>query len=131
MKIEDNKVYTCPECDSEHICVTMFCSVHPNAQDVDVDWESDVGDSDKWSCDDCGHTGFLPNVESLDDDEEETMVCDLCGAVEDETDAISSGWLPDYYDGEDYHADPVCPDCCASKITTNEDGDNFLIKVAH
>ena len=124
---DDNKVYTCPECKSEHLSVSMRCSVNPNTNDVEVDWESDVGDSDKWSCDDCGHSGFLPDVESLD----ESMTCALCGKVEDEHDAITRGWIPDYLDGEEHKMDPVCVECCAAQITTNEDGDSILIKTAH
>lgn len=127
MKLSDeNKVYTCPECDSENLSVSMRCSVNPNTNDVEVDWESDVGDSDKWSCDDCGHSGFLPDVESLD----ESMTCALCGKVEAEHDAITRGWIPDYLDGEEHKMDPVCVECCAAKIFTNSDGENELIKVA-
>lgn len=134
MKLSDeNKVYTCPECDSEQLSVSMRCSVNPNTNDVDVDWESDVGDSDKWTCDECGHCGFLPNVASLDEDEDnETLTCDLCGKVEDEDDAIARGWIPEYINEEGATCiDPVCVECCAARITTNEDGDSILIKTAH
>jgi transcription elongation factor Elf1 len=132
MKIEPNKVYTCPECDSEHICVMMACSVNPNTNDVDVDYEEDVSKSKTWSCDDCGNEGFIPDVASIDDDEDnETLTCDLCGKVEDEHDAIARGWIPDYLDGEEHKLDPVCVECCAAKITTNDDGDSILIKTAH
>lgn len=134
MKLSDeNKVYTCPECDSEHLSVSMRCSVNPNTNDVDVDWESDVGDSDKWTCDECGNSGFLPNVESLDDDDDNgTLTCDLCGKRENEDDAIAEGWIPEYINEEGHTCiDPVCVECCAARITTNEDGDNELIKTAH
>lgn len=145
MKLSDNKVYTCPECDSECLSVSMRCSVNPNTNDIDVDWESDVGDSDKWTCEECGNSGFLPKVKSIDgddddddddnddddDDDNETLTCDLCGRRENEDDAIAEGWIPEYINEEGHTCiDPVCVECCAARITTNEDGDNELIKTA-
>lgn len=66
-----------------------------------------------------------------EDDEQETMVCALCSKVEYEQDAISRGWIPDYLDDDEHKMDPVCVECCAARITTNEDGDSILIKTAH
>lgn len=69
---------------------------------------------------------FGPNDES-----DETMTCALCGKVEAEHDAITRGWIPDYLDGEEHKVDPVCVECCAARITTNDDGDSILIMTAH
>jgi hypothetical protein len=135
MKIQPNKVYTCPDCDSERICVMMQCSVRPNTHDVDVDWEEDVSKSKTWSCDDCGNEGFIPDVVSIADEQsdytDELLTCGLCAKQEPEHDAIPRGWIPDYLDGEEYKCDPVCVECCAARITTNDDGDAVLIAVAH
>lgn len=137
MILNDDNFYTCPECDSENLSVSMRCSVNPNTNDVEVDWESDVGDSDKWSCDNCGHCGFLPNTEDIDADDEkddntdELMTCGLCGKQEPEHDAIPRGWIPDYLDGEEHKHDPVCVECCATRITVDDNGDSILITTTH
>ena len=62
---------------------------------------------------------------------EETLTCALCGKHENEHEAIGRGWIPDYLDDDDHKTDPVCVECCAARIATNEYGDSELIKTAH
>lgn len=70
MKLEENKLYTCPCCESADVVVSMFCSVNANDVDeVEVDFESNVGDSSKWYCEDCGESDFLPIVEDIEETE--------------------------------------------------------------
>jgi hypothetical protein len=65
----------------------------------------------------------------LSKDESKTLTCALCGREEDEHEAIPRGWIPEYIDEDGATCiDPVCVECCAARITTNEDGDSILIK---
>ena len=65
MILSDEKKYRCPECGSENLKVCVFAWVNANSPDdgeADVDEGSDVGDSAKWSCDDCENMDFLPKT---------------------------------------------------------------------
>ena len=64
-----------------------------------------------------------------EDNEDETITCDLCGKVELEHEAIQGGWIPSYWKGDDCQLNPVCDDCVKERIT-EIDGDNVLIEPA-
>lgn len=61
MKLQENTVYKCPECKSEDVSVSMYCHINANDPDeVEIDFESDIGSSHQWTCNNCGNDNFLP-----------------------------------------------------------------------
>lgn len=63
--IDEEKRYSCPHCKSTNVVVNLFCWVDANNhKNVDVDLETDVGDSTKWFCETCECDNFLPHTEA-------------------------------------------------------------------
>jgi hypothetical protein len=59
----------------------------------------------------------------------ETVTCHFCGIVEDEHDAIESGWIPSYRIRDiKVVMNPVCADCVKTRIV-EIDGESVLIPV--
>lgn len=64
--LKEETLFTCPSCKSERVLVSLFCWVRANeTEDVTVDYESDVGNSAKWWCEDCNKGNFLPDEVAL------------------------------------------------------------------
>ncbi len=60
--IQDGVRYTCPRCGSADVQASMWAWEDANApHDIEIDWESDVGCSEKWHCRDCDRGDFLPH----------------------------------------------------------------------
>ena len=78
-----------------------------------------------------GSTTFADVLLSIASDAlaDETITCHLCGIVEDEHDAIESGWIPSYWIRDiKVVMNPVCAECVKTRIVEIA-GEHVLISV--
>ncbi len=57
------------------------------------------------------------------------MKCHFCGrhAPADMNQVVDDGWVPSFWDGEDEVCEPVCGECCETRLELDvEDGELIL-----